>query len=261
MNRNAFTLIELLVVIAIVAILISIITPTLRAVKNQARAVICSSNQAQLALKISMYDNDNGSFPYGFNDQNAATPPGGAVGNVVDDRVGWWWFHYIQDEYGKGNDLWCPSRIFSDLSIKANILCGNYGINRSVCKDSSGLVGIPDNEFVGKPLSMSQIRQPGQVLLLTDSGYSQASWKAATNAVSPHFDNPRREINFYIPGMEINKSRPLAAGAFTEVLAGRHPNGTVNVMYVDGHRERIKSDELTVTITAGVYKNISRWKP
>ncbi|MBW8017653.1 MAG: type II secretion system protein [Planctomycetes bacterium] len=261
MNRNAFTLIELLVVIAIVAILISIITPAMRAAKKQARTVICSSNQAQLALKLSMYDNDNSSFPYGFNDQNTAIPPGGGVGNIVDDRLGWWWFHYIQDTTDKKSDLWCPSRKFSDLSIKANILCGNYGINRSVCKDSSGLVGNLGNEFVGKSLSMGHIRQPSQVLLLTDSGYSQVSWRAATNAVSPHFNNPRREINFYIPGMEINKSRPLTAGSFTEAITGRHPKRTVNVIFVDGHLERIKADELTVSITSGVYKNLSLWKP
>ncbi len=261
MNRNAFTLIELLVVIAIVAILISIITPAMRAVKKQARAVVCGSNQAQLALKLSMYDNDNGSFPYGFDDQNTAIPPEGLVGDIVDDRLGWWWFQYIQDDFDEKSDLWCPSRNVSDLSIRANILCGNYGINRSVCKDSPGLVGVQSNEFVGRSLSLAHIRQPWQVVLLTDSGYSQVSWKAATNAVSPHFENPRREINFYIPGMEINESRPLTIASFPEALAGRHPNRTVNVIYVDGHLERIKADELTVSITAGVYKNLSLWSP
>lgn len=261
MNRNAFTLIELLVVIAIVLILISVITPAMHAVKKQARAVICSSNQAQLALKLSMYDDDNGSFPYGFNDQITTTPPGGAVGNIVDDRVGWWWFHHIQNDYGKKSDLWCPSRNFSDLSIKANILCGNYGVNRSVCKNSPGLVGVAGTEFVGNPLSISQIRQPGQVVLLTDSGYSQVSWKAATKEVSPHFENLKRERSFYIPGMEINKSRPLTAQSFGEAISGRHPNRTVNVMYVDGHLARIKADELTVTITVGVHKNLSLWNP
>jgi len=261
MNRNAFTLIELLVVIFIVAILVSIISPAMRAVKEQACAVVCSSNQAQLALKLSMYDNDNSSFPYGFNDQSNSIPPGGTVGSIMADRLGWWWFHYIQDLFDKKSDLWCPSRNFSNPSIKANILCGNYGINRSICKDSPGLVGGVDDEFVGKPLSMARIRQPSQVLLLTDSGYSQVSWKAATNAVSPHFDNTGREMNFYIPGMQINKSRPLTAGSFTESVTGRHPNRTVNVIYVDGHLKRIRADELTVSITDSVNKNISLWKP
>lgn len=261
MNRNAFTLIELLVVIAIIAILISIITPALRAVKTQAQTVICSSKQAQIALKLNMYDNDYGSFPYGFDDQNTAIPTGGLVGNIVDDRLGWWWFQYIQDDFDKKSDLWCPSRNISDMSIRANILCGNYGINRSICKDSSGLVGVMGDDFVGKSLSISSVRQPSQVLLLTDSGYSQVSWKAATNAVSPHFDNPKREKNFYIPGMEINKSRPLINVFFKEAAAGRHPNRTVNVLYVDGHQARIVADELTVEAASGGYTNLSPWKP
>jgi prepilin-type N-terminal cleavage/methylation domain-containing protein/prepilin-type processing-associated H-X9-DG protein len=261
MKRNAFTLLELLVVIAVMAILMSIITPTMRGVKNQALSVVCSSNMTQLSLKLAMYDNDNNSFPYGFDDQNTAIYTGGLVGNIVDDRLGWWWFQCIQDDYDKKSDLWCPSRNVSDLSIRTNILCGNYGINRSVCKDSPGLVGALGNEFVGKPLSITRIRQPSQVLLLTDSGYSQVSWKAATNAVSPHFDNPRREKNFYIPGLSMNISRPDTCSSFVEALGGRHSNKTVNIIYVDGHSERKKADELTVEMKSGKYTNLSLWKP
>jgi prepilin-type N-terminal cleavage/methylation domain-containing protein/prepilin-type processing-associated H-X9-DG protein len=262
MKRTAFTLMELLVVIAIVAILISIITPAVRAVKSQARTVICSSNQAQLALKLSMYDNDNGSFPFGFNGQSILTPPGGSVGNLVNDKYGWWWFHYIEEDTAPKSTLWCPSRKFSDPLINANILCGNYGTNRSVCKDPPGLVVVNGNEFLGMPLSTGNIRQPSKVLLLSDSGYSQVSWKAATDAVSPHFDNPKREINFYIPGMEINNNRPQTAAAFTESVGGRHPKRTVNVIFVDGHNERIRADDLTVTIAgAGEYRNLFQWKP
>jgi len=44
MKTKAFTLIELLVVIAIIAVLMAIIMPSLRAVRDQAKRIHCVSN-------------------------------------------------------------------------------------------------------------------------------------------------------------------------------------------------------------------------
>ncbi len=48
MKRQAFTLIELLVVIAVIALLLSILTPSLREAKELARTTVCQSNMKQL---------------------------------------------------------------------------------------------------------------------------------------------------------------------------------------------------------------------
>src|SRR5258706_5077000 len=58
-RRSAFTLVELLVVIAIIALLIAILLPVLSRAKEQARGVVCQSNQRQLAAAFLLFAHDN----------------------------------------------------------------------------------------------------------------------------------------------------------------------------------------------------------
>jgi prepilin-type N-terminal cleavage/methylation domain-containing protein len=61
-RRKGFTLIELLVVIAIIALLMSILIPALRNVRNQAKSSVCMSNLHEWALIFNMYTGDNDGF-------------------------------------------------------------------------------------------------------------------------------------------------------------------------------------------------------
>ncbi len=56
---KAFTLIELLVVVAIIALLISILAPSLTAARRSAKTVLCASNLRQVAIGWSIYAQDN----------------------------------------------------------------------------------------------------------------------------------------------------------------------------------------------------------
>ncbi len=58
-NVKGFTLIELLVVIAIIAVLLAIIMPAMRRIKESAKQTICKSNLRNIGLALFMYLDDN----------------------------------------------------------------------------------------------------------------------------------------------------------------------------------------------------------
>jgi len=66
-SGKGFTLIELLVVIAIIALLMSIIVPTLKRAKEAAKRAVCLQNLKSLTIGWILYVDDNhGEFPKAY---------------------------------------------------------------------------------------------------------------------------------------------------------------------------------------------------
>lgn len=80
MRKKAFTLVELLVVIGIIALLISILLPTLSKARDSANRAACLSNLRQIGNALIMYVNDNKGFL-------PRTPKGS---HTQEDAI---WFH------------------------------------------------------------------------------------------------------------------------------------------------------------------------
>lgn len=84
---RAFTLIELLVVVAIIALLISILLPSLAAAREKARTVKCQNNMHQLAKGWLMYAQENKDILPGSTNDYYHIPTGQQPGNPPSPPV------------------------------------------------------------------------------------------------------------------------------------------------------------------------------
>ncbi len=65
--RRGFSLVELLVVIAIITVLLGLLLPAVQAVRESARRTSCSNNLRNLSMGMLAHHESEGTFPYGFN--------------------------------------------------------------------------------------------------------------------------------------------------------------------------------------------------
>lgn len=101
--RRAFTLIELLVVVAIIGLLVSILLPSLREARQQARIAKCVSNLRQIVLAAAAYrvDFEQLSFalPWDYNGLNFRVATEFNYGGAMPDKTAADWAAGLSDGF------------------------------------------------------------------------------------------------------------------------------------------------------------------
>ncbi|MBM4104421.1 MAG: type II secretion system protein [Planctomycetes bacterium] len=261
MKKRAFTLIELLVVIAIIALLLSIIVPSLRKAKEAAWNVICRNNLKHYGLAGMMYTNENGGmFPNAW----------GSIFKSVDPARYCQWHDQSRNPIRRpelAGSLWpflgeqdkshlCP--LFDRFARQSHVCTNNIPVEPVFGYSMNGLLG--GFELSGATqyshvlrVRTSEIKSPSSILFFGE-------------------ENPWVNSSRYIATLNDNAlcgtpAHPSTAGAWTKdpltMVSSENPNGTKygdclasfhkttfekkddgesNVVFVDGHVDMAKWD-------------------
>jgi prepilin-type N-terminal cleavage/methylation domain-containing protein/prepilin-type processing-associated H-X9-DG protein len=147
-TRQGFTLIELLVVIAIIALLLSIILPSLRLAKEHGKRVVCASNARQLTLGWTMYAQQN---------KNKLV---GAVPGYADG----WWIADIENSL-----LWPYVQNLDNYTCPAGI--PGYAITYSISDGMNANGGAPCTARLTNR-KITDIIMPAERMVFIDEGRS-----------------------------------------------------------------------------------------
>jgi prepilin-type N-terminal cleavage/methylation domain-containing protein/prepilin-type processing-associated H-X9-DG protein len=219
-SRPGFTLIELLVVIAIIAILAAILFPVFAQAREKARGATCLSNQKQIALACSLYEQDfDETYPF-------------AVALDANSNADIWWEDLITP-YVKGGAvggiLTCPSASSRDHA---------YSLNWTVAGRSLATVPAPAGLVVtgDGAQAISLARKPENLprscpyFSYTITGRGERLWIPAPNFKTAQGD-PNAVIDPALPDEDTDRAVGL--------LRSRHHEGG-NYSYADGHTRYVR---------------------
>ena len=245
-TTHAFTLIELLVVVAIIALLISILLPSLSQAREQARTVKCAANLKQFALANQMYANSNdGYFVPVWGPSNAG--PNGSSGGL-----GWmnnYQYHAIlgspwnDKELPQTNDntdetfavgLLCPSAPADHLNMPTEQ--ANQGqIKRIYAFNTEDLPWSGSSWGSDHVAKLTVIDSPSSTIQMIDAN----DWNVSDH---PH--------PLYSTWEAYGETR--AAGGGGDSVAYRHQSKEgANVQSFDGHVESMHHTELNLVREGG----------
>ena len=230
---KGFTLVELLVVIAIISILLTFLTPALKAARDQAKMVVCSSHLKALGRAFWAYADENNELMHyipnhGLWDNAAFNPPKVEFLNP-DDGYAYWGLAYMQ--YAEGQEIFhCPSQKNPDdwrevsgwgpQMLKHFYYCG-YGINGILNRGA-------DRPLAGGAWKITVFQHSEEVIMCQDH-------------IEQRMDTLSQDMLCVYPGYTLNMNQWRGNGPggawpydywIEEVF--RH-KGTCNTLWLDGH--------------------------
>lgn len=216
-KKRGFTLIELLVVIAIIALLLSVILPSLKKAKEYAKMIICRSNLKQIGLAANLYAEDNETY----------IPRGGEY-DV--------WFLYFLPYIGQeGVTDYRNAGIFTCGSYpnKDQTIC--YVINAWTFANNTDMAGVQ----VSGPTKLESFKSRMQKVYLADS--EDGEWRPVIqDALSPDLDRMDIWKVTHLPN-----STDVSVEDGRRVARERHKDGA-NYLFLDWHADYIATEDMDI---------------
>jgi prepilin-type N-terminal cleavage/methylation domain-containing protein len=254
-KRSGFTLIELLVVVAIIALLISILLPSLARARELAKRVVCMSNLKGIGNSCHIYANENFDlFPVAPHNQSSVTFVGaigtkgsaaiaGGVGedfNLNDSQVsttGCMWI-LVREGGTSPGQFFCPSsNDEKDATERTGSMYDFTGYN-TVSYGFQIPFNVRNNARPGSSadprLAVAADKGPyaeiGTQLGQATSGQVGFSERQTTPTAAAGYPQPNTQLDLYRPYNSPNHG-------------GRGDGEGQNVLYADSHAEFTKVPE------------------
>ena len=242
-----FTLLELLIVVSIIAVLFSLLLPTLGKARATARGIGCAGILKQFGTAAVLYTDVSGGYYVPFRMQESAS---GLNCNWLYNRFfmdclklypGQYWTNPLSGPNRFPLNMICPDAVWartgapakefaespSDKNwLGAGVPTYSYGMNIEPCV-TEGYFDGPSTNIWGEgtfAYHTTKVRTPSRKLILADAlRYGVSKWASV---------NPYGNQGYFYLGAD---SREPDTGT---PVAWRHPGGTANILFFDGHVER-----------------------
>jgi prepilin-type N-terminal cleavage/methylation domain-containing protein/prepilin-type processing-associated H-X9-DG protein len=231
-NLHGFTLIELLVVISIIALLLSILLPTLSRVKQTAYRVVCASNLKEINIASALWSIDHDDWV--LHSEWAEPDENLTFNNGLESYTGTNWY--------EGKLYRCPGVPRTQKDQGDISFC--YGINRFMVSEFDPFTNSRVSIKGRGGIKRSKIKFPSERVYFMDSTTTSITVTAASTPISDvqkvffTIDAQMLHQSTYSIGTQAIEYHTTPHRGSTPVRMGDdivRSKGLANVGWVDGH--------------------------